>query len=81
MFPIDEKARRGISEDDVRETLGSPEAVIPVRPGGQVAQKCFAMGDPPRDYLIRVSVDVDRVPPGVVTVYRTSRLNKYRSSK
>ncbi len=65
----------------MRETLGSPETVNSVRPGRQVAQKCFAMCDPPREYLIRVFVDVDRIPPEVVAVYRTSRLNKYRRSK
>lgn len=71
--------RRGISEAEVRETLRSPETIAPVRPGRQVAQKCFAMGDPTRDTLIRVFVDTDRSPPEVVTVYRTSRLAKYRS--
>lgn len=70
--------RRGISEVDVRETLLSPESISPVRPGRQVAQKAFAMGDPPRQYLIRVFVDVDRTPPEIVTVYRTSRIGKYR---
>ncbi len=73
--------RRGISEAEVRETLRSPETVAPVRPGRRVAQKCFAMGDPPREYLIRVFVDTDRSPPEVVTVYRTSRLAKYRRSE
>jgi hypothetical protein len=70
--------RRGISEADVRETLRSPESTSPVRPGRLVAQKSFAIGDPPRQYLIRVFVDVDRTPPEVVTVYRTSRIGKYR---
>ena len=29
-------------------------------------------------YLLRVFVDVDRSPPEVVTVYRTSKMEKYR---
>jgi hypothetical protein len=28
-------------------------------------------------YLVRVVVDVDREPPRVVTVYRTTKLEKY----
>jgi hypothetical protein len=31
-----------------------------------------------RSYLVRVIVDVDRVPVEVVTVYRTSKIEKYR---
>lgn len=30
-------------------------------------------------YLMRVFVDVDRSPPEVVTAYRTSKIEKYRS--
>jgi hypothetical protein len=31
------------------------------------------------DHLIRVFVDVDRTPPEIVTAYRTSQIEKYRS--
>ena len=31
------------------------------------------------EYLLRVFVDVDRTPAEVVTVYRTSKIEKYRS--
>lgn len=30
-----------------------------------------------RIYLVRVFVDIDRVPPEVVTAYRTSKIEKY----
>jgi len=33
------------------------------------------MGD--QRYLVRVFVDVDRSPPEVVTVYRTSKVERY----
>ena len=72
-------ARRGIAEAEVRRVLEAPESVVPVRPGRQIAQKAFLIGTPPREYLIRAVVDIDRSPPEVVTVYRTSRLAKYRS--
>jgi hypothetical protein len=34
-------------------------------------------GAPPATYLLRVFVDIDRQPPDVVTVYRTSKITKY----
>ena len=53
--------------------LGAPERVIPVREGRVVAQGLVG------DHLVRVFVDIDRDPPEVVTVYRTSKIDKYRS--
>jgi hypothetical protein len=35
------------------------------------------MGEPPKEYLLRVFVDVDRNPAEVVTVYRKSQVSKY----
>jgi hypothetical protein len=65
--------RRGIAESDVRQVLKAPEAVLPDRPGRVVAQ---GMVD---GHLLRVFVDIDRVPAQVVTAYRTSKIQKYRS--
>ena len=56
-----------------------PDSVRPVRPGRVVVQRLGLAGDPPRRYLLRVFVDVDRRPPEIVTLYRTSRIEKYRS--
>lgn len=38
------------------------------------------MGEPEKYYLVRVFVDVDRDPAEIVTVYRTSRIEKYWST-
>ena len=65
--------RRQLSEASVRAVLSGPEEVLPVRVGRVVAQA--AVGG----FLIRVFVDVDRQPAEVVTVYRTRKLEKYRS--
>jgi len=35
------------------------------------------IGFPPKTYLLRVFVDVDREPPAVVTIYLTSKIKKY----
>ncbi|MBX3515664.1 MAG: DUF4258 domain-containing protein [Rhodospirillales bacterium] len=73
-------ARRGLAERHVEQALAAPDAVRQVRPGRVVAQKILHIGEPARDTLVRVFVDIDRVPPEIVTAYRTSKLAKYRSA-
>lgn len=70
-------ARRRVSEDVVRRVLAGPEQQEEVRPGRIVLQSRVPLGAPPRTYLVRVFVDVDRQPPEVVTVYRTTKIAKY----
>ena len=69
--------RRQITEDHVRQVLTSPQQVIEQRPGRRVYQSKVKLPARDKDYLIRVVVDVDRTPPEVVTVYRTSKIAKY----
>ncbi len=71
-------ARRGLDEREVLRVLTAPDDVQPVRPGRVVAHKVLHGGAPARDYLMRVFVDIDRVPPEIVTAYRTSKFAKYR---
>ena len=70
-------ARRRIQEVEVMKTLSMPEQVLPVREGRVVYQSRVEWGKPPREHLLRVFVDIDREPPEVVTVYRTSKVKKY----
>ena len=70
---VEQMAKREISEAEVRGVLAQPEEIRPVRSGRVVAQGMVGR------YLLRVSVDVDRHPPEVVTVYRTSQIRKYRT--
>jgi hypothetical protein len=56
-----------------RQVLDSPEEVQRVREGRVVAQAMIG------EHLLRVFVDVDRTPPEIVTAYRTSQIDKYRS--
>lgn len=72
-----EMRRRGITESEVRTILAKPEQRTEVRPGRCVCQGPQIFGEPPRVYLLRVFMDVDRVPPEVVTAYRTSKVEKY----
>jgi hypothetical protein len=69
---LSQMARRQTTVEDVRRVLAAPEQVLEVRHGRVVAQGLAA------GYLLRVFVDVDRSPPEVVTVYRTSKIDKYR---
>jgi len=72
-----EIARRQISESEVARVLAAPEQTERVRKGREVYQSRLEWGEPPKTYLLRVFVDVDREPPEVVTVYRTSKVEKY----
>jgi Domain of unknown function (DUF4258) len=72
-----EMARRQISASDVARVLATPEQMEMVRPGRVVYQARVACGTPTATYLLRVFVDIDRQPPDVVTVYRSSKITKY----
>ena len=72
-----EMERRSLTDDVVRRILSAPEQRLDVRPGRVILQSRVTLGSPARTYLVRVFLDVDRRPPEVVTVYRTSRISKY----
>ena len=70
-----EMERRGIDHATLQRVLTAPEQRDTVRPGRDVLQSRLAMDE--KEYLVRVFVDLDRKPPEVVTVYRTSKIAKY----
>ena len=72
-----EMRRRGLDEDTVRSVLMAPEQRVEARPGRVIVQSRIQLGDPPKAFLLRVFVDVDRQPAEVVTAYRTSKVEKY----
>ena len=74
-----EMARRQIDVDDVAKVLANPEQVETVREGRKIYQSRIEAGALAKLYLLRVFVDVDRTPPAVVTVYRTSKIESNRS--
>jgi hypothetical protein len=73
----DQMARRQISQDDVANVLSAPEQIQAVRQGRDVYQSRIKAGKPPKRYMLRVFIDIDREPPEVVTVYRTGKITKY----
>ena len=72
-----EMTRRQITQDEIASVLAHPEQVELIRPGRAVYQSRVEAEKPPKEYLVRVFVDIDRHPPEVVTVYRTSKIEKY----
>jgi hypothetical protein len=70
-----EMARRRVVESIVRGVLAAPEQRPSVRAGRDALQSRIVFDG--KTYLVRVFVDVDRSPAEVVTVYRTSRIEKY----
>jgi len=69
--------RRQVDDADVARVLSGPEQVELIRTGRAVYQSRWEIGDPAKTYLLRVFVDIEREPPEVVTVDRTSQLDKY----
>ncbi|MGQ9553035.1 MAG: DUF4258 domain-containing protein [Anaerolineae bacterium] len=72
-----EMSRRGITEAQVDAVLRHPEQSWEVRPGRLVLQSRLTSEASSKIYLLRLFLDVDREPPEVVTVYRTSKVSKY----
>jgi len=69
--------RRKLGQELVHQVLTAPEQRLEVRPGRDVLQSRVLLGEPPKAYLVRVVVDIDRRPAEVVTAYRTSKVLKY----
>jgi len=74
-----EMQRRGISESVVKHVLSVPEQRESVRRGRDLLQSRIEFAG--RVYLVRIFVDVDCEPAEVVTVYRTSKIEKYWRSE
>ena len=74
-----ELQRRGLDEAIVRQVLAAPEQRDTVRLGRDVLQSRLEIEG--KRYLVRVFVDIDPRPAEVVTVYRTSNVDKYWRSE
>jgi len=72
----EEMSRRRISRHSLDLLLDSPEQRIMQSDDKEILQSRFA-DDNGRIYLVRAVVAVDKDPPVVVTVYRTSKIQKY----
>lgn len=74
---LEEMRRRGISAEQLDETLKQPEQVVDAQKGRKVLQRRFEMDG--TTYLIRAIVEDDLGGTVVITAYRTSKIEKYWS--
>ncbi len=72
-----EMKRRALSEAIVVGVIENPEQQWEVRNGRSVMQSRISMYGTEKQYLVRVFMDIDRHPQEVVTVYKTSKIEKY----
>ena len=71
-------SRRGISEEVVKKVIDFPDQRISEE-NYTIYQKIEESDQ--GKYLIRVFVNIFKVPPLVITVYRTSKITKYHENK
>ncbi|MBW4522332.1 MAG: DUF4258 domain-containing protein [Scytolyngbya sp. HA4215-MV1] len=72
----EEIRQRGIPLTLVESVLAHPQQVIPEREGRKIYQSQIDFGSG-KLFLLRVIVNDDVDPVIVITVYRTSRIQKY----
>lgn len=72
----EEMRRRQIDDDWLNAVLASPEQRISQGPGKEIWQSRFVAEDG-RMFLLRVVLAIDRNPMVAVTLYRTSKIEKY----
>ena len=70
-----EMLRRRILQKWVEATMASPEQIVDGYGGRMVYQSRFQDGD--KTYLIRLIVEFRGETPVIVTLYRTSKIQKY----
>lgn len=66
---------RGISREVVEGVLSAPEQIVPASGVNRAYQSRISFGR--KTFLVRVIVDAEREPPIVVTLYRTTKIDKY----
>ena len=73
---LQEMARRGVLREVVEDILAQPEQVVAGRDNRTIYQSRLDKEEE-KTYLVRVVVDEQIDPPVVITVYRTSKVQKY----
>ena len=68
--------RRGIPQGMLEAVLENPQQVVPEREGKKAYQSQIDFGEG-RIFLLRAIVNDDIDPAVVITVYRTSNIQKY----
>lgn len=77
---LEQLVKRQLTVQEVQAVIAVPDAIVPSSSRRVILQKRLHLGEPPREYLLRVIVETDRSPMEIVTVYRTSKISKYEVS-
>jgi hypothetical protein len=72
----EEMARRQIPRQVLQEVLDHPQQIVPEREGRRAYQSVVDLGG--KMYMVRAIVDDRSDPAVVITVYRTTKIDKYR---
>jgi hypothetical protein len=72
----EEMLRRQIPREWLDSVLQRPEQRVPQPGGKEILQSRFTSGDG-KMYLLRTVVAMEKEPPVIVTVYRTSKIERY----
>jgi len=73
---LEEIERRGIPRDLLDQVLQNPQQILPERDGKKIYQSQVEFGES-KLFLLRAIVNDAVEPAVVVTVYRTSKIEKY----
>lgn len=73
---LEEIERRGIPRDLLDQVLQNPQQILPERDGKKIYQSQVRFGGS-KLFLLRAIVNDAVDPAVVVTVYRTSKIEKY----
>ena len=73
---LEELGRRGIPRDLLEQVLQKPQQILPERDGKKVYQSQVEFGGG-KVFLLRAIVNDEAEPAVVITVYRTSKIEKY----
>lgn len=68
---------RGISERMVMEVIAEADREIMQDDEVRIYQKVISFNEE-GNFLVRVFVTISKMPPQIITVYRTSKLEKYQ---
>jgi len=76
---LEQITRRNLSKNLIQEVLNNPDQIIDN--GSLKVFQSIIETDQSSKHLLRVFVNTDEVPALVVTVYRTSKIDKYHEGK
>jgi hypothetical protein len=73
---LEQMQLRGITEQMVVDTIANADKESMQDNEVRIYQKLLTFGVD-SNFLLRVFVNIEKLPPQVITVYRTSKLDKY----